>query len=296
MLHETFDCMGKAHGYAARVTGTPTGFDTYDWLTGGLHDGELTLLCGRRGMGTTSLVLGVALNVASPKDFVACGDSAEQRSEPGLGVLVFSLGMPRREVVNRMLCAEARVDISRVRTGMLSKADWEKLTQAAGRLSGLNIWVNDEPVLSPVDIRSAAARLKAEIERFDPATGERTYRLGLIVIDGWHRVRGRYRSLRALARELMVPIIATTTIHPVSEDRDGHRRPQLSDLPLSDDDADNICFLHRDSYCDLEADPEAAELIVASQRNGPTDTVRLRWEWQSGRFDNLPVGEPDDPA
>ena len=213
--------------------------------------------------------------------------------EPGQGVLMFTPGTSRRHTVQRMLCSEARIDTGKVRTGMLTKHDWELLTQGAGRMAILPIWVNDTPGLSPFDIRSVAARLQAEFGGFDPA-GNRTQRLGVVVIDGCYRVRrarGALRRLRDIARELMVPIIATVALEP--EPEDGHRgwRPQLADMPLSDDDADNVCFIHRDANDHRDALQDVVEVIVASQRNGPTDTVKLRWERQYGRIDNLPEAE-----
>jgi replicative DNA helicase len=238
----------------------------------------------------------VALNVASPQELETTTEPRERWIEPGHGVLVFTPGTSRRQTVNRMLCTEARIDTGKVRTGMLTSRDWEQLTHAAGRLASLSIWVNDTPDLSPCDIRSVAARLQAEFDGCDQA-GNRTQRLGLIVIDGCRHLRGGRRALRRLrdlARDLMVPIIVTIALDPMASDPKGGKRPQLSDLPLSDDDADNVCFLHRDSYHDRDADPEVVELIVASQRNGPTDSVRLRWQPQYGRIDNLPQGEHDE--
>lgn len=296
VLREAFRCIEGANARGAAVTGTPTGFDAYDRLTRGLHDGELTVVAGHRGMGTTSLVLAVAVNVASPQELETAMEPRVRWLEPGHGVLLFTPGTSRRQSVTRILCAEARVDVDVVRAGMLTRRDWERLTQAAGRLAALRIWVNDTPDLSPGHIRRVADRLQAEFDGCDQA-GNRTQRLGLIVIDGCRHLRGGHRALRRLrdlARDLMVPIIVTIALDPMASDPKGGKRPQLSDLPLSDDDADNVCFLHRDSYHDRDADPEVVELIVASQRNGPTDSVRLRWQPQYGRIDNLPQGEHDE--
>jgi replicative DNA helicase len=294
VLRETFSDIARANATGRRITGIPTGFDGYDRLTGGLHDGELTIVAAPPGIGKTTLVLNMAANVASPQQLESARDPGERWVEPGHGVLIFSLGTSRRRIVGRMLCAEARVDFSLVRTGMLTPEDWQKLTEAAGRMAALNIWVQDEPEPSPLDIRNAAARLQADFDRFDPATGDRLQRLGLIVIDSWRRVRRRTRrKLRYLARELMVPIIATTTVHAASGDRDVCRRPQIWDLPIDDDDADNLCFVHRDSYYDPEASPDVMELIVHSQRNEAADTVRLHWEPQYLRLQNPSETEHD---
>lgn len=291
VLREAFRCIERANARGAGIiTGTPTGFDAYDRLTGGLHDGELTVIAARPGMGKTSFVLDLAANVASAQEVVSAHDPTERWLEPGRGVLVFSPHGSRRQAVNRMLCSEARIDTGKVRSGILAKRDWEQLTRAAGRLAALPIWVNDTPDLSPLDFRSVIGRLQAEWDRFD-SVGSRTQRLGLVVIDGCYRVRRARRALRRLrdiARELMVPIIATVALEPVRQDGARGRRPQLSDLPLSDDDADSVCFIHRDAYYDRDAELDVVEVIVASQRNGPTDTVKLRWEPQYGRVDNHP--------
>jgi replicative DNA helicase len=289
VLPETLDCISRANTKRERITGIPTGFDGYDRLSGGLHDGELTLFAGRAGAGTTSFVISVALNVAA-------AEVPERRREFGQGVLVFSLGTPRRAIVTRMLCSEARVDIARVRTGLLTKAHLENLALAAERLAGMNIWVVDEPRPSVADIRAKVGYLQACFDRFDSETRERERRLGLIVIDDWRRVRGgrkALRSLRGIGKELMLPFIVTGEFNPASNERDEGKRPQLSAFPFSDDEADNVCFIHRDSYYRREADPSVAELIVAWNRNGPFGMASLHWEPEFGRFENRPAGEQE---
>jgi replicative DNA helicase len=295
VLPETLECISSANTKLEHITGIPTGFDGYDQLSGGLHDGELTVFAGRPGVGTTSFVLSVALNVAS-SDIPQGKTRKGPRSNRGHGVLIFSLGTPRRAIVTRMLCSEVRVDMARVRTGLLTKAHLENLAFAAERLAGMNIWVVDEPRPSIADIRAKVGYLQACFDRFDSETGARTRRLGLLVIDGWRRVRGgrkALRRLRAIGRELMLPIIVTGEYNPASNERDEGKRPQLSGFPFSDDEADNVCFIHRDSYYRREADPSLAELIVAWNRNGPFGMAPLHWEPEFGRFENRPAGEQE---
>ncbi len=264
-------------------------------------------------MGKTSFVLNVAANVASPQQLESARDPNERWEEPGLGVIVFSLEMPREQICNRMLCSEAKVDVSRVRTGMLTPSDWSKLTQAATHLASLSIWVDDSAALSILELRSKVRRLQAEFDRAaepsDAAVSRR--RIGLVVVDYLQLMRGREnaasreqeiseisRGLKQLAKELSLPVIALSQLNRAVETRgEKSKRPQLSDLRESgaiEQDADNICFIYRDDYYNKEtADRNIAELIVAKQRNGPTDTVKVRFDAQYTRFDSLAEGEHD---
>jgi replicative DNA helicase len=254
----------------------------------------------------------MAINVASPQQLEAAGDPNERWEEPGYGVVVFSLEMPREQIVNRVLCAEARVDVSRVRTGMLTPSDWSKLTQAASHLANLNVWVDDAAALSILELRSKVRRLQAEFDRVDAATGEKKQRIGLVVVDYLQLMRGREnaqsreqeiseisRGLKRLAKELNLPVIALSQLNRAVETRgEKSKRPQLSDLRESgaiEQDADNICFIYRDEYYNKDT-PERniAELIVAKQRNGPTNTVKVRFDAQYTRFDSLADGEYED--
>ena len=311
VLHEAFDRIAKANARGARITGTPTGFDRYDRITSGLHAGELTIVAARPGMGKTSLVLNMATNVASAQELVSAHDPNERWLEPGCGVVFFSLEMPREQIVHRMLCAEAKVEVGKVRTGMLTKNDWEKLTQAAGRLATLPLWVDDSPGLSMLELRSKVRRLQADFDRTDDK-GEKKQRIGLVAIDYLQLMRGREgaasreqeiseisRGLKHLAKELSLPVIALSQLNRAVETRgEKSKRPQLSDLRESgaiEQDADNICFIYRDDYYNKEtADRNVAELIVAKQRNGPVDTVRVRWDAMYTRFDNLADGEYEE--
>jgi replicative DNA helicase len=312
VMQETFRRITKATERGARIIGISSGFDRYDRTTSGLHDGELTIVAARPGMGKTSLVLNMAVNVASPQQLESARDPNERWEEPGYGVVIFTLEMPREQIVNRMLCSEARVDVSRVRTGMLTPSDWSKLTQAASHLANLNVWVDDTPALSILELRSKCRRLQAEFDRVDPATGEKKQRIGLVVVDYLQLMKGRdgvhsreqeiseiSRGLKQLAKELSLPVIALSQLNRAVETRgEKSKRPQLSDLRESgaiEQDADNICFIYRDDYYNKDtADRAIAELIVAKQRNGPTDTVKVRFEAQYTRFDNLADGEYED--
>jgi len=312
VMRDTFKKIEKANARGRRITGIATGFDRYDRMTSGLHDGELTIVAARPGMGKTSLVLNMAANVASPQQLESAHDPNERWEEPGYGVVVFSLEMPREQIVNRMLCSEAKVDVSRVRTGMLTPSDWSKLTQAASHLGSLSIWVDDTPALALLELRSKVRRLQADYDRVDEATGEKKQRIGLVMVDYLQLMRGREnansreqeiseisRGLKQLAKELSLPVIALSQLNRAVETRgEKSKRPQLSDLRESgaiEQDADNICFIYRDEYYNKEtADRNVAELIVAKQRNGPVDTVRVRWDAQYTRFDNLAEGEYEE--
>jgi replicative DNA helicase len=312
VMQETFRRITKATERGARIIGISSGFDRYDRMTSGLHDGELTIVAARPGMGKTSLVLNMAVNVASPQQLESARDPNERWEEPGYGVVVFTLEMPREQIVNRMLCSEARVDVSRVRTGMLTPNDWSKLTQAASHLANLNVWVDDTPAISILELRSKVRRLQAEFDRTDPASGEKKQRIGLVVVDYLQLMKGRdnaqsreqeiseiSRGLKQLAKELSLPVIALSQLNRAVETRgEKSKRPQLSDLRESgaiEQDADNICFIYRDDYYNKEtADRNVAELIIAKQRNGPTDTVKVRFDAQYTRFDNLAEGEFED--
>jgi replicative DNA helicase len=215
-----------------------------------------------------------------------------------------------------MLCSEAKVDVSKVRTGMLTQSDWSKLTQAAAHLGSLNVWVDDTPALSMLELRSKVRRLQAEFDRVDETSrdGEKRQRIGLVVVDYLQLMKGRdnassreqeiseiSRGMKQLAKELSLPVIALSQLNRAVETRsEKSKRPQLSDLRESgaiEQDADNICFIYRDDYYNKEsAERAVAELIIAKQRNGPTDTVKVRFDAQYTRFDNLAEGEYDDHA
>jgi replicative DNA helicase len=317
VMKKSFKELQDAAERGARITGLPTGFDSYDKLTAGLHDGELTIVAARPGMGKTSFVLNVAVNVANPRARESSTGAEERWEELRTGVIVFSLEMPREQIANRMVCSEGRVDVSKVRTGFLSPRDWSNLTQAATFLGRLPIWIDDSPGLSILELRAKVRRLQAEFDRATGAGAEagarRGQRLGLVVVDYLQLMRGRdgaqsreqeiseiSRRLKALAKELKVAVIALSQLNRAVETRsEKSKRPQLSDLRESgaiEQDADNICFIYRDEYYnrDTTTEPNVAELIVAKQRNGPTGMTKVRFDREFTRFDNLAEGEQFD--
>lgn len=270
-IHETAQ-RGEA------VTGLPTGFDRLDRMTAGMHAGDLIIVAGRPGMGKTSFALNVAQN--------AC----VRRKEP---VVIFSLEMPKDQLIKRLLCSEAGVDSNRLRTGQLARDDWPKLATAAGVLSELPMWIDDTPAITLLEIRAKARRLKSE------------YGLGLICIDYMQLMRSGSkndsreqeiseisRGLKGLAKELELPIIALSQLNRGVESRGGKdKRPQLSDLRESgaiEQDADTIWFIYRDEVYNKETDERGvAEVIIGKQRAGPTGTCRVRFIAEYTRFDNL---------
>ncbi len=285
VMQETFRRMMKATERGARIIGIPTGFDRYDRITSGLHDGELTIVAARPGMGKTSLVLNMAINVASPQELESARDPNDRWQEPGYAVVIFSLEMPRQQIVNRMLSSEARIDGSRVRTGMLAPSDWSKLTQAAAHLNTLNVWVDDSG--DPVDPRaslegpSPAVRVRPDRpgdRREEAARRPRDGRLPAADEGARERELARARDQRDLARLEAAGEGAQSARHrrSVSSNRavetrgEKSKRPQLSDLRESgaiEQDADNICFIYRDEYYNKEStERNIAELIVAKQR------------------------------
>lgn len=311
VLVQSFKKLTEAAQRGDSVTGTSTGFERYDKLTAGLHDGDLTIVAARPGMGKTSLVLNMAVNVAAPKRRVSEA-TGEHWEEPGIGCCVFSLEMPREQLANRMVCSEARVDVSKLRAAQLTRTDWQKLTKSAEYLSRLPIWVDDSPGLSLLDLRAKVRRIQAEYEKKD-ADGRKTQRVGCVIIDYLQLMRGREgaasreqeiseisRGLKGLAKELSLPVIALSQLNRAVETRgDKSKRPQISDLRESgaiEQDADNILFIYRDDYYNKDSDLQnVAELILAKQRNGPTGTAKVRFDREYTRFDNLAEGEyPDD--
>jgi replicative DNA helicase len=307
IIRSVFEQITELARRGERITGVPTGFERLDGKTAGLHDGELTIVAARPGMGKTSFVLNVAVNVASPKTVSSGGDeggAADAREEPGAGVAVFSLEMPREQLASRMVCSEGRVDVGKMRQGFLQDRDWNSLTQAASFLYRLPIWIDDTPSLGVLELRAKVRRLQAEYNRTSP-DGAVTQRIGLVIVDYLQLMSGSQytssreqeiseisRGLKRLAKELRVPVIALSQLNRAVETRGSKdKRPQLSDLRESgaiEQDADNIIFIFRDDYYEAESEQKGiAELIVAKQRNGPTGKVKVRFESAYTRFDNL---------
>ena len=259
-----------------KLTGVPTGFTDFDMKTAGLQKSDLVLLAARPSMGKTAFALNIAQNAAVRYN---------------IPVAVFSLEMSKEQLVNRMLSSEAMVDSQRLRTGDLVEEDWTKLIQAIGPLAKAEIYINDTPGISPMAIRSICRRLKVEKG------------LGLILIDylqlmsddrktdsRQQEISNISRALKAVAREINVPVIALSQLSRACETRTDHR-PMLSDLRESgaiEQDADVVAFLYRDEYYHPETDAQGqAELIIAKQRNGPTGTVNLAWLGQYTKFGNM---------
>jgi replicative DNA helicase len=265
------------------ITGVPSGFTKLDDLTSGLQPSDLIIVAGRPSMGKTALALNITQHAAI---------------EGGIPSAIFSLEMAKEQLALRMLCSEAKVDAHRLRGGFLSETDWPKLTRAAGSLSEAPIFIDDTPGLTVLEMRAKSRRLKAE------------HNLGLVVVDYLQLMRGRAnsetreqeisdisRSLKALAKELRLPVIALSQLNRKVEDR-GDKRPQLADLRESgaiEQDADVIIFLYRDEvYNRSEDNPHKgkAEIIVGKQRNGPTDKFELAFLDKYTCFENLsPIQE-----
>lgn len=278
IIEKNIDVLEERQGNKALITGVPTGFSDLDTMTSGLQPSDLIILAARPSMGKTAFALNIARHAAI---------------ESGLPVAVFSLEMSKEQLTMRMLCSEARVDSSRLRSGFFSRDDWVKLTDAAGLLSEAPIFIDDSPDLSAMELRAKARRLKMEKD------------LGLVIIDYLQLMKSRMnaerrdleisdisRSLKALAKELELPVMALSQLNRKLEER-SDKRPQLSDLRESgalEQDADVVAFIYRDEvYNRDENNPNRniAEILVKKQRNGPTGDLKLRFENSYTRFDNL---------
>jgi replicative DNA helicase len=315
VLKAAFEQITAAAERGDRITGIPTGYERLDAKTAGLHKGDLTIVAARPGMGKTSFVLNLAVNVASPRTVTAPGPGEEgyglERQEPGYGVAVFSLEMPREQLATRMVCSEGRVDLGRLRQGFLQADDWRRLTESASYLSSLPIWIDDTPALGILELRAKVRRIQAEYNRMGSGAGDSPERrVGLVVIDYLQLMKGRdgvnsreqeiseiSRGLKQLAKELEVPVIALSQLNRAVETRTTKdKRPQLSDLRESgaiEQDADTIIFIYRDEYYNAETTNSKgiAELIISKQRNGPTGKILTRFTASCTRFDNLAPGD-----
>jgi len=275
IIHESMETIDQLFQRKEHITGLATGFHEFDTKTAGLQPSDLIIVAGRPSMGksafATAIVEHVGINLKKP-------------------VVIFSLEMSKEQLVQRMLCSHARVDAQKVRTGYLSHQDWPKLTSAAGKLSEAPIFIDDTPAQTVLEIRAKARRLKMKHD------------ISMIVIDylqlmqGSRSVENRQqeiseisRSLKALAREIRVPVIAVSQLSRAVEQRTGNR-PQLSDLRESgaiEQDADVVVFLFREEYYNqTEENKNKAEAIIAKQRNGPVGTIPLVFLKEWTRFDN----------
>ncbi len=282
IIEHSIDILEERQGSKSLVTGVPTGFSRLDTLTSGLQKSDLIILAGRPSMGKTALALNMARNAAL---------------EWNIPVAIFSLEMSKEQLVLRLLCSEARIDSSKVRNGFFSREDWVKLTNAAGVLSEAPIFIDDSADVSALSIRAKSRRLKRE------------QNLGLIVIDYIQLMKGSAsaerrdleiseisRSLKALAKELEVPVLALSQLNRKLEERQD-KRPQLSDLRESgalEQDADVVAFIYRDEvYNKDENNPNRgkAEVILSKQRNGPTGMAPLTFLSAYTRFEDRATEE-----
>jgi replicative DNA helicase len=278
VAEELLEKVQEMSGRRVMLTGLTTGFTDLDAMTSGLQPSDLIIIAARPAMGKTSLCLTLAQNAAL---------------QAGAVVGIFSLEMSREALVMRMLCSEARVDSHRFRNGFLTRDEWARLADALGKLSEAKIFIDDTPGISVLEMRAKARRLAAEQKRLD-----------LIIVDylqlmsaSGRRAESRQqevaqisRELKALAKELNVPLIALSQLSRAPESRTDHR-PQLADLRESgsiEQDADVVAFIYREEqYNRTEENAGIAELIIAKQRNGPTGTIKLAFLKEFTRFETM---------
>ena len=275
IIKDSIEAIDHLYQRKEHVTGIATGFHDFDTKTAGLQPSDFIVIAGRPSMGKSAFVCGIAEHAS-----VVLGKP----------VAFFSLEMSKEQLVQRMLCSHARVDAQKVRTGYLAHSDWPKLTNAAGKLSEAPLFIDDAPVMNALELRAKARRLKAQ------------HGVELIIVDYLQLLEGRghaenrqqeiteiSRSLKALAREIRVPVIGISQLSRAVESRTGNR-PQLSDLRESgaiEQDADLVVFLFREEYYHpTEENRNKAEAIIAKQRNGPTGSVDLIFLREWTRFDN----------
>ncbi|PIP38532.1 MAG: replicative DNA helicase [Desulfobacterales bacterium CG23_combo_of_CG06-09_8_20_14_all_51_8] len=280
-IDANIDALEERRGNKALISGIPTGFQRLDTLTSGLQGSDLIILAARPGMGKTAFSLNLTRNIAV---------------DAHVPVVFFSLEMSKEQLSLRLLCSEARIDSSSVRSGCINDDDWSKMTEAASVLSDAPIFLDDSAELTSLDIKTKARRLKLEKN------------IGLIVIDYLQLMKPRMhidrrdleisemsRSLKALAKELKIPIIALSQLNRRLEER-SNKRPQLSDLRESgalEQDADIVMFIYRDeAYNKDENNPHkgTAEIIIAKHRNGPTGMQQLMFMDAYTRFENIAHG------
>lgn len=275
LLGRSLDRLEELYDRGETITGVPTGYQDLDEHLSGLQPSNLIVVGGRPSMGKTAFALGLAANAAML----------------GTPVLFFSLEMSHLEVAQRVLCAEARVDATRMRNGRLLEADWPKISNAIGRIGGAPLYIDDNPNATVMDIRAKARRMRARDG------------LGLVVVDYLQLMSGRLgaenrqveiseisRGLKILARELVIPVVALSQLSRGLESR-ADKRPMLADLRESgaiEQDADVVMFIYRDElYSPDSPDRGAAEIHIAKHRNGPTGAVQLAFVANYARFANM---------
>ncbi len=283
IIKDSIETIDSLYQRKAHITGIPTSFTDLDSMTAGLHPSDLIVFAGRPSMGKSAFITCIAEHVGVVEK---------------LPVAIFSLEMSREQLVQRMLCSHARVNAHNVRTGYLSKSDWPRLTNAAGKLSDAPIFIDDTPGISVIELRAKARRLVSQ------------YNIKLIIVDYLQLMQGPpgaenrqqeiseiSRSLKALARELNLPVIAVSQLSRAVEARQD-RRPQLSDLRESgaiEQDADLVGLILREEYYNpTEENKGLAEVIIAKQRNGPVGTLRLAFIKEYTRFENLAKVEVEE--
>ncbi|MEH7451402.1 replicative DNA helicase [Gottfriedia acidiceleris] len=277
VVFTTFSKIETLFNQRGDITGVPTGFTDLDRMTAGFQPNDLIIVAARPSVGKTAFALNIAQNVATKTDE---------------NVAIFSLEMGADQLVMRMLCAEGNINAQALRTGNLEQEDWNKLTMAASSLAGTGIYIDDTPGIRVNDIRAKCRRLKQE------------HGLGMILIDYMQLIQGNgksgenrqqevseiSRSLKGLARELKVPLIALSQLSRSVESRQD-KRPMMSDIRESgsiEQDADIVAFLYRDDYYDKESENKnIIEIIIAKQRNGPVGTVSLAFVKEYNKFVNL---------
>ena len=283
VLVESFTKLEELYNRKQHITGVPSGFIDLDYRTAGFHGSELILIAARPAMGKTAFALNIATNAVL---------------RANVPTAVFSLEMSKEQLVNRILSSESMVDSNKIRTGKLEEDDWTKLAEAIGPLSEGEMYIDDTPGINIMEIRAKCRKLKIEKN------------IGLVVIDYLQLIQGSgkrngsreqeiseiSRSLKILAKELNVPVIALSQLSRAAEQRPDHR-PMLSDLRESgaiEQDADIVMFLYRDDYYNPDTDKKGiAEVIIAKHRGGSTGTVDLRWLGNYTKFVNLAKGFDD---
>lgn len=277
ILVDSFTELEELYNRKQHITGVPSGFADLDYRTAGFHGSELILIAARPAMGKSAFALNIATH------------AAVRAKTP---VAIFSLEMSKEQMVNRILCSEAMVDSNKVRTGKLEEEDWTKLAETIGPLSEAEIYIDDTPGISITEIRAKCRKLKLEKN------------IGMVVIDYLQLIQGSNkrngsreqeiseisRSLKILAKELNVPVLALSQLSRAVEQRPDHR-PMLSDLRESgaiEQDADIVMFLYRDDYYNEDSEKKnIAEVIIAKHRGGSTGTVDLGWFGTYTKFVNL---------
>lgn len=277
ILVDTFIQLENLYNQKEAITGIPTGFLDLDYKTAGLHNSDLILVAARPAMGKSAFALNIATNAAL---------------RANVPVAIFSLEMAKEQMANRILCSEAMVDSNKVRTGKIDDDEWAKLAAASGELSEAGIYIDDTPGISIMEIRAKCRKMKLEKN------------IGLVVVDYLQLVQGSNkrgasreqeiaeisRSLKILAKEINVPVIALSQLSRAPEQRPDHR-PMLSDLRESgsiEQDADIVMFLYRDDYYNEDSEKKnIAEVILAKHRSGSTGTVELLWMGNYTKFANI---------